>query len=235
MITQTPAHIYLQSQRKEIINERFRMYETLEGKKPIGNLIALNEVILGTGQSCNINTDILTEIILLPIIGGLELVSATNTPVFLSVGETFRFFAFPESDFKVANPYPTEKISYLQIHILSGFSADEAHNLLAEVFLESFSTNEINQLLPAFTNLNRSVIAVIGQYNVREEGIYALENPDSAIFAFIINGAFEVQNRLLEKGDALALWSLEEVGFEALCDGAVILLMEIGVVTKKTM
>lgn len=228
MIIQTPARIYLQNQRMETVNEGLRISQTLKDKEPIGSLIAFNEVSLDAGQSIDIKTDVLTEIILLPFIGGLELISAGNDSIFLSVGETFRFFEFPESDFKIANPYPTETISYLQIHVRPDLSSDVANNLFDELPVNRFSVEEINTLLPAFTNLSRSVSAAIGQYNGREEGMYVLNNPKRTAFAYVINGAFEVQNRLLEKGDGLSLWELEEVEFEALSDGAVILLMEIG-------
>ena len=228
MIIQTPAHIYLQSQRKAIINEGFRSYSTFDETKVIGNLIAFHEVELDAGQSIDIKTDVLTEIILVPVVGGVELISAGTDPIFLSVGETFRFFEFPESDFKIANPYPTETISYLQIHIRPDLTEDATNNLFDELPVNRFSLEDINALIPAFTNLSRSVSAVIGQYNGREEGIYVLNNPQNTVFTYIINGAFEVQNRLLEKGDALSLWELEEVDFEALSDGVVVLLMEIG-------
>jgi hypothetical protein len=228
MITQSPAQIYLQTLRAETINEGFRTYDTLKGRGSIGNVISFSEVILEAGQCIEIKTDELTEIILLPIIGGLELISAGNDSVFLSIGETFRFFEFPESDFKIANPYPTETIRFLQIHIRPDLSADDRNNMFDGLPIHHFSVGELNTLLPAFTNSSRSVSAVIGQYNGREEGVYALKNPKKIVFAYIINGAFEVQNRLLEKGDALSLWELEEVEFEALSDGAVVLLMEIG-------
>lgn len=228
MIIQTPAHIYLQSQRKVIRNEGFRSYSTFDETKGIGNLIAFHEVELDAGQSVDIKTDVLTEIILVPVVGGVELISAGTDSIFLRVGETFRFFEFPESDFKITNPYPTETISYLQIHIRPDLTEDATNNLFDELPVNRFSLEDINALIPAFTNLSRSVSAVIGQYNGREEGSYILNNPQNTVFAYIINGAFEVQNRLLEKGDALSLWELEEVEFEALSDGAVVLLMEIG-------
>jgi redox-sensitive bicupin YhaK (pirin superfamily) len=65
----------------------------------------------------------------------------------------------------------------------------------------------------------------IGQYDGRAEGIFTSWNPNHSAFIFVIEGAFEVQNRLLERRDGLALRNAEMVEFEALSNGAIVLII----------
>ena len=52
--------------------------------------------------------------------------------------------------------------------------------------------------------------------------------PGGDEFVFIIEGAFEVQNRLLEARDGLSLWNLSKLEFEALSNDAILMIIEVG-------
>ncbi len=66
----------------------------------------------------------------------------------------------------------------------------------------------------------------IGVFDGREEGRYILKRSSNKIFTMVINGAFEFQNRLMETRDAILIWDLEELEFEALSEDALILFFE---------
>ncbi len=66
----------------------------------------------------------------------------------------------------------------------------------------------------------------IGIFDGREEGRYLLKKSSHKIFAIVINGAFEFQNRLMETRDAILIWDIEELEFEALSEDALILFFE---------
>lgn len=66
-----------------------------------------------------------------------------------------------------------------------------------------------------------------GRYNGRAEAIYRVGNPANGVFAFVIQGVFEIANRLLHSKDALALRGFEEIEFEALSNDAIVVLMEV--------
>jgi hypothetical protein len=68
----------------------------------------------------------------------------------------------------------------------------------------------------------------VGQYKGREEGRFSSSRENSSVFIFIIQGAFEVQNRLLEARDALSIRGVQKIEFEALSNDAVILVLELG-------
>jgi hypothetical protein len=235
MLTQAEARIYLKTQRGLTQSEGFRSYHTFnfgdyisEGKEPVGQLIAFNDQILNAGQRVGIEVSSPTEIILLPVVGGLELVDGAGESVFIGVGESFRFIAFPENDFKISNPYPVETVNYLQIHLRPNMSDTALNNLLDDSPLNVFSLEEKNKLVPAFTSSDKTVVGKIGLYGGRQEETVVNQNTANVLFSYVISGAFEVQNRLLEVGDALTLWNAEELEFEALSDGAVVLVMEVG-------
>lgn len=70
----------------------------------------------------------------------------------------------------------------------------------------------------------------IGKYTGREEGVLTV-NGTKGIFGFVIEGAFEFQNRLLETRDNIALWNEDnealQIEFEALSNDAIILIVEV--------
>lgn len=45
--------------------------------------------------------------------------------------------------------------------------------------------------------------------------------------AFVLQGTFEVENRLLEAKDGLALWNTANIELEALSNEAILLLLEV--------
>ena len=67
----------------------------------------------------------------------------------------------------------------------------------------------------------------VGQFDGRQEAIYELKQNKNNVIAFVLNGAFEVANRLLSSRDAVLLQSLNVVEFEALSNEAVIIFLAI--------
>ena len=89
-----------------------------------------------------------------------------------------------------------------------------------------FNLENKNQLLSIQTPLSKNAF-FIGQYGGREEDEYVLKNFSNSVFVFVVEGAFEVANRLLETRDGMALSHIETVEFEALSHDAILLLLEI--------
>jgi len=235
MLIQTEAQIYLSSNRGCTQTEGFRSFHTFnfgdyksEGREAFGRLIAFNEETLTSEKSNNILVKTPTEILLIPTVGGLELIDRYGESVFVNAGETFLFLAFPESRFTILNPYLSETINYLQLHIkpefyYAGLSQENIYN----ESITSFSLEERNIMKPVFSGGGKNVAGFMGKYGGRQEDEFVLKNPDNGTFIYIVQGAFEVQNRLLEVGDALSLLNVETVEFEALSDDGIILVVEV--------
>lgn len=84
----------------------------------------------------------------------------------------------------------------------------------------------LNQLHHPKVNLGAAQIH-IGQFAGRVDSTLDLSAP-SDVFVFVVEGAFEVQNRLLHARDALSLPCNHELEFEALSNNAIILLLSRG-------
>jgi redox-sensitive bicupin YhaK (pirin superfamily) len=235
MLTQTEARIYLAANRGCTQSDGVRSFHTFDcgeyrgvDRAGFGSLTAFNEDTLLPGKRLTISAKNTVEIILIPIVGGLELVDSQGESVFVSVGETFRFLAFPESDFAVVNPYDDETISYVQIILQPDLSGQVVDNDMDNEPFTTISFEKENTLVPAFHTSGNKVCGFLGQYGGRQEHNYQLRSNENGVFVFIIHGAFEVQNRLLEKGDGLSLQNIETLEFEALSNKAIILVVEMG-------
>ncbi|WP_221389548.1 hypothetical protein [Dyadobacter sp. NIV53] len=233
MLTQTEAQIYLESRRGISQSEGFRSFHTFntniyqkEGREAIGSFIAFDDQTLAPEAGCVIEVEEPTEIILIPLVGGIELVADSEEANYINSGETFHFLAKPEKKYQIVNPYPEATINYLQIRFKSDILQEEIHSKQNQHTI--FDISQKNILLPVFNTFNKNTSAYIGKYGGREEGVYTIQNPENCIFVFIIEGAFEVQDRLLEKRDGLSLMNVETVDFEALSNDAVVLVMEVG-------
>jgi len=227
MDVQVEARIFLESQRGLFQTNGFCSFRTFnfdnyqaEGREGFGKLLVVNDETLLAQCEHEIKVNEFCEVILVPLAGGIEVNVEKDSPEFVSSGEALAFFASPDQTYVVTNPYPEETINYLQIRVSTGHSNHKKQ-------LSGFDLSNKNILLPVFSGGKREVNIYVGKYGGREEGIYSVSNPGSGVFVFVIEGAFEVQNRLLERRDGLSLRNAEVVEFEALSQDAVILVVEV--------
>lgn len=70
-------------------------------------------------------------------------------------------------------------------------------------------------------------LGFIGLFDGRKEGTFTLKNPRNGVFAFVLSGAFEIEDRLLEAKDGLALKVTHKIEWEALSENAILLVIEV--------
>lgn len=232
MLLQPEGKIYLQELRGFSADTGFNSFSTLnygqyfdESRMPFGNLKVFNEDILLAGECLKIEVEENTTVLILPIIGGIELKQEGLESKFLVTEQVLIIAAKAGLVYKIYNPYEADTISFLEIH----FSSKEACSTSSLTEIISFDLENKNQLLRISTQPDD---VFIGQYDGRTNANYQLNKTENGIFAFVIAGAFEVQDRLLHPKDALALWNLAElengvVEFEALSNDAILLLFEV--------
>lgn len=225
MNTHPEAQIFLADQRGCSETARFRSHHTFnfgayrhEGREPFGALYLLNDDTLRAGASLSLHLETPSDVLLLPVTGGMEY-RGEGANGFLEPGQAGLFSLPKGTSYTVSNPYEKESIQFLQIG-LSWPGADAGFR----AFEFDFGTK--NTLLPL---LDAPEAAFIGRYDGREEGVFPVK-PDGQprrIFVFVLNGVFEVANRLLHARDGLALTYREdgEVDFEALSNDAVLVLL----------
>ncbi|MGA0560601.1 hypothetical protein ACO2Q8_28305 [Larkinella sp. VNQ87] len=229
MTIQTQVQIYLADQRGRTQSADYRSFHTFafeayqpESRQPFGTLQGLHDDTLLAGKSHTLTVTEPTEVTLIPVVGGIELVYGLSETVFLGAGDALRFTAYPEQAYFIVNPFETETVNFLQIW-------QKPVQKDSKLFQRtSFDLNNRNQLLPVLADQNRLEHPVlIGKYGGRQEGIYSPCRIEKQVFVFVIEGAFEVQNRLLHPRDGLALRPVDELEFEALSNDAILLVMEV--------
>lgn len=221
------AKIFLAEERGLNQLDWFRSYNTFnfgkyfsEHKKAFGDLYVLNDDTLAAGKSLWMTVEDPTDILLIPIVGALEFKTDDISSEIIEAGQALAYPANKNSTIVFTNPYENDLINFLQIWIKR-----KAEIKVNAVDIFSFDINEEkNSLIDLFSKSSNSKI---GKYKGREKGIYKLSNADGCLFVFIIEGAFEVQGRLLHQRDGLALWDVNEVDFEALSNDAIILFLEV--------
>jgi len=221
MLPQSPSQIYKAQFRGHQEDETYRCLSTFnfgtyfeETRQPFGTLTVFNDETLAPQKTKTFSLDTDSEVILIPLVGTIDF-DNTN---YINTEEILVFKAAKAFTFQLQNPYETELINYLQIRLQTAKTFEN------DFTKTSFDFSTRNELFVIHENKISKIS--IGIFDSRKEGLYPLGKNKKGVFAFIINGAFEFQNRLLESRDGLALWEIAEIEYEALTENAILLLLE---------
>lgn len=230
MQTKSEARMFLAGERYCAETETFRSHRTFnfgpyrqQGKEPFESLYVLNDETLAGGESAHFRIEEDTLVVLLPLVGGVSVGDQNNKAVFVEAGQVQLLFKQKGSSLSITNPYEGDLVNYLHLR----FRYPALKEMEQTVF--SFNIERSNQLIPLFPTINEKrfyLNAVIGKLKGREEAVYKLSSEKNVAMAFVVQGAFENENRLLEGRDGLALWNTAQVEMEALSNDAIILLLE---------
>jgi redox-sensitive bicupin YhaK (pirin superfamily) len=227
MIKQTPAQIFKSDLRGVSKSDVFQNLATFNfgtyqdwSRKPFGTLKVLNEGTLAPLQKTFTFIDTDTEVVLLPLFGGIAYKDSLGNEDFIRIEQIKHISAEKGTSYELSNPYDLENVSYLEI-----WFAAKTDNFKATINQIGFGFSERNKMNPLFEFSN--TMGLIGIYDGRKEGFYALKSNLNGIFVFVINGAFEIENRLLQEKDGLSLKKIETIEWEALSENAILLLFEV--------
>lgn len=220
MIKQSQAHIYLADARKQRKTSGYHCWSTLNTEnykeKDLGSLFLFNYQIVATNQKTNIVTHANCLYYFLPLYGGIS-IRSNQSETIICTQQSQQIFSKNEGQIEFSNPFQ-ENVSFLLI----GF---QTKSLSFGDQLVDFDISNKNKLVTLFEN--KITRFSIGQFDGRYESEYQFKNKQNGIFTYIIQGAFEFENRLLETGDALSIKNIEAVEWEALSENAMLLLIEI--------
>lgn len=219
------ATIYLAGRRGCSQTDIYRSDHTLsfenyirEGRGTFGNLQSLNDDTLGAGGTRMLTARADSIVWLIPLVGAFQYETATGVQGSVEPGQTHRLGLSTGSQLSITNSYEDERINFLHLWLIP-----EPMTRTLEVQEYTIDLNQQNTLIP-LGDLTPDLH--IGQYQGRAEGIYIPRDSNKGTFAFVIHGAFEIENRLLEPRDAIALWNTSEVTFEALSNNAIVLFID---------
>jgi quercetin 2,3-dioxygenase len=225
MITQSKGKILLSDERNVVENDRFRSINLFSfgnyqhpNKEAFGCLYVVNEHTLSGGYTIHGKVKRDTHVLLLPVVGEIEY-HVKNGCGFAEAGSIQVLPLAAGEAFSVTNPYPDELVKYLEIWIASPV---EGVKPVQNIFqLETY------KLQPLFKDRFASYNGAIMKLNGRQEEIYRRRDTGNNLFAFVLQGALEVEYRLLHQGDGLCIWDLDAIEFEALSNDAILLILEI--------
>ncbi|WP_316798774.1 hypothetical protein [Pedobacter frigidisoli] len=224
----TPGQIFLADQRGFDETAIFRRYSTFnfekyysEHRAPYGDLFLCNDESIAGGKLNFFLSKQDSYQIFFPITGGIDLVQGGNE-FSIDTGQVQVLNLGKGEVLEISNPYANSVVNYIQLGINTDMFLLRARDML---FNFDFEKNP-NQLIQIVSHPKLPFKLSAGIFAGREEAIYSMQNNQSKFFCIVIDGAFEIEGRLMHARDSLSLWDTEQVELEALSNNAIILILE---------
>ncbi|RXM37788.1 hypothetical protein BOQ62_20385 [Chryseobacterium sp. CH21] len=215
MLVQAPSKILKNDFRIWQENEKSTVTEILKSEERTQTLYSVKEVVSDIEGELRLQFDEERTLLILPLYGEIIITDFYET---ISAGMSLTLNTEAGKDIVIKNMVYHDQTDFL----IFEFKKEENIQNYAKNELDFTLKNNAFKISKTLEQPN-----FIGLYNGRAEGYYALKDSNKSIFGMVINGAFEFQNRLMENRDALLLWEIEELEFEALSENALILFMEV--------
>jgi redox-sensitive bicupin YhaK (pirin superfamily) len=226
MKDQSKGKIFPAAERVHTQSDWFRSFSTFNyvghqngHRQPFDSLYVLNEDTLGGGKNVVYNVADETVLIILPLQGAVEYTDSDGRESLVNAGEAQYVRLNQNTSFHFTNPYDDKEVTFLHLWLKVSEGSNGFQQSKPDIRRQS------NQLIRLFPCLQPMVW--LGRFDGRKETTYPLPHAGSGLFVWVIQGAFEVQYRLLEARDGLAVWNTPEVEIEALSNDAMILAVEI--------
>lgn len=225
---ETPGKIYLADQRGLTETSILRRHSTFnfekyfrEHKEPFGSLFLCNDESIAGGKLtfflCKANS---TQIFI-PITGGIDIVAKTKE-FSVETGQVQILNLEKGEVLEISNPYKDDNINYIQFGI-----RNEDYFFSKNTLFDFDFEKKPNQLIEIISDGKLPFKLSAGIFAGREEAIYKMESSANSFYTFIIDGAFEIEGRLMHARDGLALWNTQKVELEALSNNAILVILEL--------
>ncbi|ARS42531.1 hypothetical protein CA265_23870 [Sphingobacteriaceae bacterium GW460-11-11-14-LB5] len=225
----TSERIFLADERGLTETSALRRYSTFnfekyyrEHKEAFGPLFLCNDESIVGGKVTFFLCKEDSLQIFMPIAGGIDIVS-NGKEFAVKTGQVQVLNMGKGEVLEISNPHQNDVINYMQFGIKTDMFLMRASEML---FGFDFEKNQ-NQLLEIITNPKLPFKLSAGIFAGREEVIYNMQSPNHQFYAFIIDGTFEIEGRLMHARDGLALWDMEQVKLAALSDNAIVVVLEL--------
>ncbi|MBS7787145.1 hypothetical protein KIH23_07525 [Flavobacterium sp. CYK-55] len=178
------------------------------------NITQLDEIFLRPQAKYTYGLAEKSECWLLPLAGAIDFIHP-EVEGFVHIGQLQNMATETSSHCIISNPYTNDVVHFLAIQRLINFNKNE---------LYEFDLSQTNQIIQILKTDDYQIS--IGQFEGRAEEVYRLLSDQNSLMVFVVRGAFELHNRLLEAGDTLLLNQTYEAEFEALSNNALLLFIE---------
>lgn len=233
MMKQTNAKIYLAEERGLNESGWYRSCNTFnygryfnQHKTPFGGIYIFNDDLLAGGHSLEMKAEHASFVVLLPVFGALEFNDMQGRSGLMAAGQLQLLRLGAGARLVLANPFTDITVNFVQIWIHDEGKMPSAPSATISYDVNTFM-NSLVQVTP--THLDGTqvpFIVSVGKFSGRGEALHPMRGNNTGFFVFVLNGAFEVEGRLLHNRDGLALWGLQEADMEALSPDALLLAIE---------
>ncbi len=226
-MARSSATIYLAEQRGITQADQFyRSWHTFNYgdyqnpyREAPGVLRAFNEDTLAGGQRMVHQAAEAVDILLLPLVGGITVEVDRGKPrQYVEAGNLLVLHLSEGEKYTIENPFEADLVSYLHLVV-------RRTTFKTGLELHTFDLGQHSNGLLKLAEADNDYQLLIGQFDGRAELNQVLDGAYKDSFVFIIDGVFEVQNRLLHARDGLFLSQVQEFDFEALANSSIILVL----------
>ncbi len=180
--------------------------------------LIIRDVYLPAESDVTLSTTGYEQHIVLPVAGALLFTSPDEAEWPVVPGQLVGSFAREVEFFTAHNAAPEEGANFLHVALRdAALMAPPGSRSIAAVAL-----TEKNKLIRGSGFAEQ---LMIGVYDSRVKGHYRVRD-GHRVAACVINGSFEVEERLMEYRDALCLWDTPYIAYQALTEAAILLLIE---------
>lgn len=193
-----------------------------------GDMYVFNEDCLAGGASMQLTVQEDSWLLLLPTAGAINYKDSNGNISCIAAGQVQVATAGRSDMLEISNPFSEDTVSCLQVWIKMQQPVQKGNAWLHAYEDVNKHINRLTNALPAATaGLQLPASLSIGKFSGRGEYVYQRKKNNTSFFLFAIEGAFEVEGRLLHAGDGLALWNSPSADMEALSNDAILLLIEL--------
>jgi quercetin 2,3-dioxygenase len=229
MIVQSQAKIFLADEHGLVETTGFRKRSLFnydnqynQHREPFEVFYLLNDYILDAGASVQVSFSEDSFVLLLPVVGAVQSRNGKQKVQFIIAGQSMMLEKKAGDGIELVNVFEKELANVLVLAFKAG------DNQLPSGFVYDYDVNEKPSDLVRAVSKRYELPATIsvGKFSGRDETVYHTEQPVVNVFVFVLEGAFEVEGRLLHSRDGLALWQTSSVEMEALSNDALVMVVE---------
>ncbi|MEJ8841176.1 hypothetical protein WG954_02200 [Lacibacter sp. H375] len=230
MIVQLQAKIFLADEHGLVETTSFRNRTLFnygnqynEHRESFERFYLLNDYTLDGGASVQVNFSEDSFVLLLPVVGAVQYRNGKQKEQLVIAGQSMMLLKKAGEGIELTNVFEEELVNVLVL----AFKTDD--DQLPSGFIYSYDVNEKpDDLVQAVSKrYELPAILFVGKFSGRAETVYQTEHSSANVFVFVLEGAFEVEGRLLHARDGLAIWQTTSVEMEALSNDALIMILEL--------
>lgn len=200
-------------------------------KMNFGLLRVLNDDTVAPGMGFGKHPHDNMEIISIPLSGDLEHEDSMGNKAVIKEGEIQAMSAGTGIFHSEYNASKTDEVKFLQIWIFP--REKDVTPRYDQILLPDLSkANTLHQVLSPNPDdagiwVHQDTWFNMGTFDQGKSQSYDVQKAENGVYAFVIDGSFEIEGQTLGKRDAIGLWETDKIDFKSLEAGSRLLLIDV--------